>query len=320
MNTEKSLLSICIPTYNRGYLLKENLALLCPITEAYGINILISDNASPDDTEIIIKDLCSKYSNIYYVKQKENIGPDKNFEYVLKMSSSKYSWLLGDSCYITEKSLCLALSELKDSEWDLLITGDGERIRIRNIVSQIYSDPHILLEELGWYLTWMSCLIFNNKLIKKADFQHYHNSCFLQTGIIFEYLINNSCRVKINSKIQVFGFSLPKKNNWINIAFEIFCKDWYLFVMSLPVSYSFEEKIKCIKMHGCKSHLFTFKGLCSLRAKGVLNYSICQRYYFFIKQTISLNLYIVVLISLLPRSLITTIYNKIINLLVLWKK
>ena len=50
----KPLVSVCIPTYNKARYLRKSLDSI--INQTYGnLEIIISDNASPDNTEEIIK-------------------------------------------------------------------------------------------------------------------------------------------------------------------------------------------------------------------------------------------------------------------------
>lgn len=309
-----SLLSICIPTYNRDYMIRETLKLLCPITRLYNVNIYISDNASSDNTSTIVKEYVEKYSNIVYVRQKENLGPDKNFEYVLKMPTTKYRWLLGDSCYFDENSLCMILSELQEKDWDLFVVGSEDSARMKGIQPYVYTESNILLKELGWHLTWISCLIFDEKIVNNSNFNRYYNSRFIQTGVIFEYFIHNSCLVRVNPNIRVLAHNFLKRGSWESIAFEVFCKDWFLFVMSLPVFYSFEEKMTCIKKHGINSRLFTFWGLCTLRAKGFLKFSVYKQYSYFIKETISISPFLIFLLSISPQFIMVLMRKVMIKL------
>ncbi|MEI6774123.1 MAG: glycosyltransferase family 2 protein [bacterium] len=71
----KPLLSICIPTYNRQEYLKQ---CLDSIVNQKGfdtekIEIVISDNASPDKTNLLVKEYQKKYKNITYSRNDQNI-------------------------------------------------------------------------------------------------------------------------------------------------------------------------------------------------------------------------------------------------------
>lgn len=118
MNSEikTPLLSIGIPTYNRSSILKELLATLSPvIIELQGeVEILISDNASTDETANIVDSFISKNSYIRFHSSPENLGFDANVNNVMKLSSGNYVWLLGDDDYVREDAIKYILSVIKN--------------------------------------------------------------------------------------------------------------------------------------------------------------------------------------------------------------
>ena len=74
------LVSICIPTYNRSTYLRQSLERYIVEKEFIDgkVEIVISDNASTDDTKMVVEEYVKKYKNIRYYRNKENIR-DKNF-------------------------------------------------------------------------------------------------------------------------------------------------------------------------------------------------------------------------------------------------
>jgi glycosyltransferase involved in cell wall biosynthesis len=69
------IISICIPTYNRADFLKiciNNIINQDAFSENK-IEIVISDNNSPDNTYEVVKTFQKNYSNIKYFKNHENI-------------------------------------------------------------------------------------------------------------------------------------------------------------------------------------------------------------------------------------------------------
>lgn len=102
------LLSICIPTYNRCNLLKENLLEIIDQSNdlKVKIEICISDNASSDNTDEMIKFLPkSEYVKIVYIKNEINIGPDLNYLKSIDISKGKYCWFMGSDDLISPNSL-----------------------------------------------------------------------------------------------------------------------------------------------------------------------------------------------------------------------
>ncbi len=79
MNTgvvAQPILSICIPTFNRAEYLKKSLdSLVCqePI-ESEEIEIVISDNCSTDETNMIGMQYSKEFSNIKYFRNDTNYG------------------------------------------------------------------------------------------------------------------------------------------------------------------------------------------------------------------------------------------------------
>lgn len=89
-------ISIGMPVYNGSIYIEE--AINSVLNQTFkDFELIISDNASIDDTE----NICNKYlaldSRIHYIRQDKNIGGINNFKFVLDNSSGKYfMWLAAD--------------------------------------------------------------------------------------------------------------------------------------------------------------------------------------------------------------------------------
>ncbi len=99
-------LAICIPTYNRAeYLEKLLIALTAQLTDE--VEIVVSDNASTDNTSEVV----ARYP-VTYIRNKENLGPDRNALVAIEKSRAQYCWILGDDDLITEGAIDVLLQEL----------------------------------------------------------------------------------------------------------------------------------------------------------------------------------------------------------------
>jgi glycosyltransferase involved in cell wall biosynthesis len=300
MQDSNVLLSICIPTYNRAIVFSKCLRELCPIAVKYNIPVYISDNASTDNTEEIVNDFSRQYNNIIYFKQKENIGADRNVEFILKQADTKYRWLLSDQVKITEKAIKDLVLDLDKNEYTVYVINSTIR-RAAIFFENIYTEKNHLLDDIGWHMTYISSLIYNADLIADTNFSHYYGSRFLQTGIIFEYCASHEFYVKMNPYICISLFESDFTDHWSRtMPFEVFAKDWFLFVMSLPVGFSFERKRKCILDHGIKSEFFSFFHLCYLRMNKLFSIKILCQYKYFIIQTIPYPLILLFILACMP--------------------
>jgi glycosyltransferase involved in cell wall biosynthesis len=95
------ILSICVPTFNRGYMLDDFFGNLerAILGVENDIEIIVSNNSSLDNTDQICKKWLDKFDKtlkVRYFKQEVNIGLVKNILYLLKKSEAKYFVLIGD--------------------------------------------------------------------------------------------------------------------------------------------------------------------------------------------------------------------------------
>lgn len=299
------ILSICIPTYNRSEFLAYNIEKMLPYIRKYNIPIYLSDNNSKDNTISVIKNFQKEYKYIFFVKNKENIGADRNFEQVLKMSVSKYSWLLSDDDQINCAYIEKILSILNGSyNYDMIIVNGGKRVK--GIKEKIYEDKNELLSEIGWHMTWMSCLIFSNEIIRKANWEKYNTTYLSQFAIIFDFFAQrDSVKVYwVDQEIITAITDVPFKRDrgWSSRTFEIFSCNWYKIINEYPDSYSKLAKINCIKSHGEKSKLFTLKSMIMLRYHNILNYNVLKKYKKPIKMTVNISYVLLIIISIIPLS------------------
>lgn len=91
--------TIIIPTHNRGELLKENLDTLLPQVRKYQdeVSIFVSDNASKDNTQEIVKPYLEYNADILdYHRHEVNIGYAANFMFAVRNAKGKYVCLMGD--------------------------------------------------------------------------------------------------------------------------------------------------------------------------------------------------------------------------------
>jgi len=218
MNKHNKYLSVCIPTYNGEAKIKENLEHFIPIAKKHSIPIYISDNASIDNTQQVVAEFIKEYEFIYYFKNEENLGADKNFEKILKTSDAKYSWLLGNDDLILEESvekiLDYASSEQEYSMITLNCSGakDKSNPRIVGKESKIYSDYNEWMQDLASHLTWMSALIFNRDVIANIDWETYYNTWFLQTAVCYNGAARSSLPVVwISDVCVIFASSFSQE-------------------------------------------------------------------------------------------------------------
>ncbi|MDC0522183.1 glycosyltransferase family 2 protein [Nitrosopumilus sp.] len=97
-----SKISIGLPIYNAEKLIRQKIENLLEQT-FIDFELIISDNASTDDTVKICKEFMKKDSRIKLYEQDHNIGQFNNFNFVLEKSSGEYfAWTAADDLLLPE--------------------------------------------------------------------------------------------------------------------------------------------------------------------------------------------------------------------------
>lgn len=118
------LLSISIPTYNRSKKLEQCLRhIVCQFENEQvknAVEIVVSDNASDDDTAQVVKKFQESFDNIQYFRNENNLGIDKNIINSVVRANGKYCWHIGDDDFIANGSLKFLIEFLSKKEISVL--------------------------------------------------------------------------------------------------------------------------------------------------------------------------------------------------------
>jgi len=121
MPLDRPLLTIAIPTYNRSECLAELLEVLTPqLAGESRVELIVSDNASPDDTPGVIASFREKGLALNYNRNEINIGADGNFIRCYELARGEYVWIFGDDDIILPGGLREVLNCLETREHDLV--------------------------------------------------------------------------------------------------------------------------------------------------------------------------------------------------------
>jgi len=186
-NTDKPLLSICIPTYNRARYLKECMnSIVCQFADEdiyRQVEIVISDNASEDNTSELVKEYQEKYHNIKYFKNKENLGYDRNVIAVMLASEGAFVWTLSDDESLkvdTLISLFDVLNKYPEIAWICVSNGNSPITAI-----QKYDNGDDWLNDMGLAGGQISQNIYNRAYLP-LDMDKYVGSLWIHYALARE--------------------------------------------------------------------------------------------------------------------------------------
>ena len=130
------LISIGIPTYNRGKLLRR--AIESAMGQDYlNLEILISDNVSTDDTPAVCAAYTARDPRVRYIRQQENRGATGNFRAAFENTRGEFFVWLGDDDWF-DPTYVRRCAEVLMRQPDYAIVGG--RVRY-------YAEDELLFEE-----------------------------------------------------------------------------------------------------------------------------------------------------------------------------
>jgi glycosyltransferase involved in cell wall biosynthesis len=109
MRKREPLVSVCIPTHNRGDLLKESIESVLSQTLA-DFELIVSDNASEDHTSEVVSS-CTD-DRIRYIRNRRNIGLINNFNQCLAQAQGRYVTVFHDDDLMLPDNLLLKVQTL----------------------------------------------------------------------------------------------------------------------------------------------------------------------------------------------------------------
>lgn len=154
----RPLISICVPTLNRADVIPKMLdsILLNPSYSPEKIEIVISDNASTDNTEEIIQYYLDNYQNIVYYRNPSNIGMMGNFKKVLELGNGEFLKYNNDYSIFTDHGLKDLIDSVEKhlTEKPVLYFDNNQK---HPLTTKNYKSIDTLVEDQNAYMSWLGC-------------------------------------------------------------------------------------------------------------------------------------------------------------------
>lgn len=206
-------LSICIPTYNRGNFIGETIqSIIDQATEE--IEIVISDNASQDNTEAIVQSFKEKFPNITYFRWSENMGADKNYLKAVELAKGEYCWLMGSDDTIADDAIKIIFSKIAShSDVDIFLCDRIEcDIKMKPLSNRTwFSDAGLLHDtsthqgminyfnsanSLGGVFSFLSSIIVRkNRWVEDENMKDFIGTAYIHVYLLMK-IITSGCKLK----------------------------------------------------------------------------------------------------------------------------
>lgn len=215
--------------------------------------LIISDNASDDETPRICKEFLLKDSRIKYFRQLNNIGGIKNFEFVMKEAKGKYFKWIGADDWISPDFLEVNMLALQSNPNYVASTsphcflGDENNFKKHinfNLVGTL-KDRYVTFIQNAFAGQGTFYSLIRTEIIKNHE-QLYSSSFAFDWGVHF-FLLSKGEINRTKQGLAVIGFGISnRKNSWKSIRIkpvEFFIPLYYFskYALSLMKNLNYNE-------------------------------------------------------------------------------
>jgi glycosyltransferase involved in cell wall biosynthesis len=247
------MLSICISTFNRGAFIGETLeSIISQIST--DCEIVVSDNASQDDTEEVVSKYVQCCDRLRYIRQTDNSGVDRNYDRTVEVARGEYCWLLGDDDPIKPGGVAAVLQALEQDFSLVLVNAEIRDVTLSTVVKQKMFDSNIdrvygpnetdrLLSELAPYrnfIAFISSYVIKRTIWRERERERYYGSWFIHVGVAFQKSLPGKTLVISEPLITCrLGGEYTYWSQW----FELGVVHWPAVVGSLAISDGVKKSI-----------------------------------------------------------------------------
>jgi abequosyltransferase len=204
---EPPLISLCIPTYNRAALLNESLRAIVAqwdsdltAEQREGVEIVISDNASPDETLEMVVGIGAEYPGLRLnvFSQSENKGFDANIWTVIRRAQGTYVYVVSDDDILLPGGLAKIVALIRDYP-DVPVFYLNTKSFVHTAEEKtkkafaLKEDRHVqgrdkCLQFLGTWITFVSCIVFRRGATTERDYADRIGTGFLHSYFYIDVL------------------------------------------------------------------------------------------------------------------------------------
>src|SRR5229473_1661021 len=172
MPTSRPLVTTVIPTYRRPQLLRRAIESALDQTRPDG-KVAVYDDASPDETEAVVRDIAARDSRVTYHRHESNLGLVGNFRFALERVDTPFFSILSNDDMLLPHMYEAGLGALESHpeaayvSTQVIHVDDHERvIRLRYPwPADMYVPPEGLLRLIEWGAPAWTGIIFRTSVL-----------------------------------------------------------------------------------------------------------------------------------------------------------
>lgn len=280
-------LAICVPTYNRPDVVRELIAKCLSMYQKYGIDVYIYDSSEGTETEEIVEENRSVYSNLSYIHVDSSIHSNMKvyniYQHFQNGALYKYIWICSDSIRWAEPVI-KAVSENLEKEYDMLVVNYRD---VENIGTRVYDDKNEFFVDCGWHMTLYGATIIKiQTVLKNVDWEYMIARYTIperinhsHLALYFEQLSKMTSFKILHMSVesdQLVASDLKRTTGWYDQTFFVWCTCWPSAINALPDCY--QNKDAVIKKNNVYSKVLGLDNIIGLREANIYSLKVYRQY------------------------------------------
>ena len=229
---ESIKLSICISTYKRGAFIGETLDSILHQMQP-GVELVVVDGASPDNTPEVMTQYLSRYPEIRYYRELENSGVDKDYDKAVSYAKGEFCWLMTDDDLLHPGAVKRLLAELQEDVELVVVNAEIKNAdfskTLKVALFKLASDRKFgdedneeFFQTTAQALSFIGCVIIRRDIWLSRNRASYYGSLFIHVGVIFQSPPIKNVKVLTEPLISIrYGNAM-----WSRRGFEIWMFKW----------------------------------------------------------------------------------------------
>lgn len=228
----RPLLTISVPTFNRSsylaILLKQLSKEIVALTHPDAVEVMISDNASGDDTAEVVQQALEGGLRLRYLRNPENIGSDRNIAQAFNEARGRYVLIMGDDDVLVDGALGKLLAELtKSSPAMVLLRAYGYESDFRSELPKRgsgfleFDSAGAFLGKAGAQITLISSCVIHKEIIEPLDANTFVGDSLVQVHLVLRALLSGSKYIISND----YTVACKRNNSGGYVYAEVFVKN-----------------------------------------------------------------------------------------------
>jgi abequosyltransferase len=298
-------LSICIATYNRGKFIGETLDSILSQMQP-GIELVIVDGASPDNTPEVMAQYLPRYPEIHYYRELENSGVDADYDKAVAYAKGEFCWLMTDDDLLYPGAIKRLLAAIEDNIDLVVVNAEVKNINFSKTLDEAICKIQVdrkfdvknneeFFRETAQALSFIGCVVIRRDVWISRDRTSFYGTLFIHVGVIFQ----SPPIKKVNFIAEPLIAIRYGNGMWTPRSFEIWMFKWPELIWSFS-DYSDDTKEIVVQREPWR----IVRPLIFYRAMGA--YNVAEYYGFIANKINGLTRLMYLFIAIFPASLLNT--------------